>query len=111
MNYQEQPLRVMSIMAHQDDFEFNAGGTFALLRQALGDNVRLCVLTTTTGASGHHTMTAAETVQRRDAEARAAAAMIGAEYHLLKTLDNKPVEDGQFLISRSLLGGLWNAIR
>src|SRR5688500_7359921 len=28
---ERQPLRVMSIMAHQDDFEFNLGGTFALL--------------------------------------------------------------------------------
>lgn len=106
-----QPLRVMSIMAHQDDFEFNAGGTFALLRQTLGDNVRLAVLTTTTGASGHHQMSAAETVARRDREARASAAMIGAEYELLRQLDGSQIADGQFLITRELLGGLWNAIR
>jgi LmbE family N-acetylglucosaminyl deacetylase len=107
----EQPLRVMSIMAHQDDFEFNAGGTFALLRETLGDNVRLCVLTSTTGASGHHLMSATETVARRDREAKASAAMIGAEYELLRKLDGSPIEDGQFLISRNLLGGLWNAVR
>jgi LmbE family N-acetylglucosaminyl deacetylase len=111
MNQPQQPLRVMSIMAHQDDFEFNAGGTFALLRETLGDNVKLCVLTTTTGASGHHQMSAAETVARRDREARASAAMIDAEYELLRKLDGSPIEDGQFLITRELLGGLWNAIR
>lgn len=111
MNQHERPLRVMSIMAHQDDFEFNVGGTFALLRQSLNENVRLCVLTTTTGASGHHRMTAQETVQRRAAEARTAATMIGAEYELLRKLYGKPIEDGQFLINRDLLGGLWNAIR
>jgi LmbE family N-acetylglucosaminyl deacetylase len=111
MNELKQPLRVMSIMAHQDDFEFNAGGTFALLRRTLGDAVKLCVLATTNGASGHHRMTAAETVERRDREARTSVAMIGAEYRLLHTLEGRPVGDGQFLISRDLLGGLWNAIR
>jgi LmbE family N-acetylglucosaminyl deacetylase len=111
MKQSKQPLRVMSIMAHQDDFEFNAGGTFALLRETLGDRVKLGVLTTTNGASGHHLMSAAETVARRDREARASAALIGAEYQCLKTLDGNVVGDGQFLISRNLLGGLWNAIR
>jgi LmbE family N-acetylglucosaminyl deacetylase len=111
MTNPQQPLRVMSVMAHQDDFEFNAGGSFALLSQTLGDDVKLGVLTTTNGASGHHLMTAEETVARRDHEARAAAALIGAEYELLKTLEGKVVGDGQFLISRNLLGGLWNAIR
>jgi LmbE family N-acetylglucosaminyl deacetylase len=111
MNKTLKPLRVMSVMAHQDDFEFNAGGTFALLRETLGENVQLCVLVTTTGASGHHTMTAAQTVARRDKEARASAALIGAEYELLRKLDGEPIEDGQFLINRVLLGGLWNAIR
>jgi len=98
-------------MAHQDDFEFNAGGSFALLRQKLGDGVQLGILTTTNGASGHHFMTGPETVARRDAEARAAAALIGAEYQCLTTLEGTVVGDGQFLISRNLLGGLWNAIR
>ena len=28
-------LKVMSIMAHQDDFEFNAGGLFTLLKKTL----------------------------------------------------------------------------
>jgi LmbE family N-acetylglucosaminyl deacetylase len=106
-----QTLRVMSIMAHQDDFEFNLGGTFALLRQTLGDDVKLQIITTSNGASGHHVMTAEETFKRRVQEATESAALIGADYHCLRTLDGNVVGDGQVLISRNLLGGLWNEIR
>lgn len=105
------PFRVMSIMAHQDDFEFNLGGTFALLRQTLGDNVQLRIITTSNGASGHHQMTAEETFKRRVQEAENSAALVGADYHCLRTLDGNVVGDGQVLISRNLLGGLWNEIR
>lgn len=45
--------RALSIMAHQDDFEFNAGGFFALLKRSHGQRVHLNILTTTRGASGH----------------------------------------------------------
>lgn len=70
------PMRVMAIMAHQDDLEFNAGGTFALLRATWGEDVDLHILATTRGASGHHQMGSEETFRRRDAEARSSAALI-----------------------------------
>lgn len=111
MSTPHQPLRVMSIMAHQDDFEFNAGGSFALLRESLGEAVTFKIIATTSGASGHHRMDAAQTVQRRHEEAEASAALIGAQYERLKTLSGEAVGDGQFLVNRDLLGGLWNAIR
>ena len=38
-------LRVMSVMAHQDDFEFEAAGLFLQLRQYYGDRVKLKILT------------------------------------------------------------------
>lgn len=111
MNIERKPLRVLSVMAHQDDFEFNLGGTFALLRETLGENVQLRVLTTSNGASGHHLMTAEETFARRSREASESAALVGADYRCLRTLDGEVVGDGQVLISRELLGGLWNEIR
>jgi LmbE family N-acetylglucosaminyl deacetylase len=111
MNSDTAPLRVLSVMAHQDDFEFNLGGTFALLRRKLGDGVRLGIVATTNGASGHHVMSAAETAVRREAEALSSAAIIGAQYQRLSTLEGDAVADGQFLVSRSTLGGLWNTIR
>ncbi|KKR04416.1 MAG: hypothetical protein UT30_C0008G0038 [Candidatus Uhrbacteria bacterium GW2011_GWF2_39_13] len=105
-----QEIRLMSIMAHQDDFEFTAAGTFALMRKHYGDKVRIKILTTTRGASGHHQMNTEETFRRRDAEARRSAETIGAEYECLKCLDGNHVE-AQFFPDRNALGGLWNAIR
>jgi LmbE family N-acetylglucosaminyl deacetylase len=103
-------LKVMSIMAHQDDFEFNAGGLFAKLRKKHGDNVKLKVLATTRGASGHHKMSLEETFRRREQEAKNSAAIIDAEYECLTCLDGSHLP-GQVFIDRNLLGGLWNAIR
>ncbi len=103
-------LRVMSIMAHQDDFEFEAAGLFLLLRKHYGADVALKVLTTSTGVSGHHVMTPDETIRRREAEALASAQVVGAEYENLRQLDGTHVA-AQVFCDRNLLGGLWNAIR
>ncbi|MPM76264.1 hypothetical protein SDC9_123261 [bioreactor metagenome] len=103
-------LRVMSVMAHQDDFEFEAAGFFLMLRRHYGDAVELKVLTTSTGVSGHHEMSGDETVRRREAEAMASAALVGAEYENLRQLDGTHVP-AQVFCDRNLLGGLWNAIR
>ena len=100
----------MSIMAHQDDFEFNAGGLFAKLRKQHGDNVKLKILVTTRGATGHHEMSLEETFRRREQEAKNSAALIGAEYECLTCLDGRHLP-GSVFIDANLLGGLWNAIR
>jgi len=103
-------IRVMSVMAHQDDFEFTAGGAFALLRLHYGDRARLRILAVTRGASGHHRMTPEETFFRRDAEARRSAAVLGADYDVMRGLDGHPLV-GQVFLDRNTLGGLWNSIR
>jgi N-acetylglucosamine malate deacetylase 1 len=103
-------LRIMSVLAHQDDFEFNAGGFFALIREHYGDQVELKIVTTSTGASGHHEMDLDATFKRRDKEARKSAAKIGAAYECMHQLDGTHV-DGQVHINRNFLGGLWNVIR
>lgn len=103
-------LRVMSVMAHQDDFEFEAAGFFLLLRQHYGDAVELKILTTSTGVSGHHEMSCDETVRRREAEAQASAALVGAAYENLRQLDGTHIP-AQVFCDRNMLGGLWNAIR
>ncbi len=106
----EHPARILAIMPHADDFEFHVGGTFALLKARYGDAVRLKIVTTSTGASGHHLLNADETFARRLGEARQSAALLGAEYECLMQLDGSHVE-GQVLVNRNLLGGLWNTIR
>ena len=103
-------LKVMSIMAHQDDFEFNAGGLFALLKKHYKNDIKIKILTTTRGASGHHEMDIEETFRRREKEAQNSADLIGAGYECLKCLDGSHLP-GQVFIDRNLLGGLWNAVR
>lgn len=106
----EKQLRVMSIMAHQDDFEFLAAGLFLKLRRHYGARVTLKILTTSTGASGHHELDGDATRLRRDEEARSSAAIVGAEYENLRQLDGTHVP-AQVFCDRNMLGGLWNAIR
>ena len=103
-------LRVMSVMAHQDDFEFEAAGLFLRLREYYGDNVELKVLTTSTGLSGHHIMDTDQTIRVREAEAIASADVVGAQYENLRQLDGSHIP-AQVFCDRNMLGGLWNAIR
>ena len=107
---QARPLNIMSIQAHQDDLEFNAGGTCAMLRKTYGDAVNIRIVATSRGASGHHDMTLEQTFARRHEEATAATDHIGADYECLRRLDGSHVP-AQVLIDRNLLGGLWNTIR
>lgn len=100
----------MSVMAHQDDFEFEAAGLFLKLREHYGDNVELKILTTSTGVSGHHEMGMDATIRRRESEAIASADVVGAEYENLRQLDGTHVP-AQVFCDRNMLGGLWNAIR
>lgn len=106
----ENPARVLSIMPHQDDFEFNAGGTFAALRRKYGDAVEMKVVISSKGSSGHHLMGPDETFFCRMQEAVESATLIGAKAECLTRLDGTHV-DSQVLVDRNLLGGIWNAIR
>jgi LmbE family N-acetylglucosaminyl deacetylase len=82
----EQPLRIIVIGAHPDDADIKAGGTAARWC-ALGHVVRLVSLTN--GRAGHQAMPGPELASRRRAEARAAAATIGATYEVLDHPDGE----------------------
>jgi len=97
-------------MAHQDDFEFTAGGTFALLRNYYKDQLEIKIVATTRGAFGHHEMSPEETFARRGVEAAKSAAVINAKYECLTQLDGAHVP-GALFINENMLGGLWNTIR
>lgn len=72
--------RVLAVHAHPDDLELLAGGTLALLAQGGADIV---MVTATAGEGGSAEHGPEETAEIRIAEARAAAALIGAEYRCL----------------------------
>lgn len=77
-------LRVLAIHAHPDDVEFQCAGTLALLREA-GHHVTIATMTPGDCGSAEHDADAIAAI-RRD-EARASAALIGAEYHCLEFRD------------------------
>jgi LmbE family N-acetylglucosaminyl deacetylase len=85
-----EPLRLMVIGAHPDDADFKAGGLAALYRQ-LGHTVRF--VSVTDGSAGHHRMRGAELAARRRAEAAAAGAALGIEYHVWDNPDGRLVPD------------------
>jgi LmbE family N-acetylglucosaminyl deacetylase len=93
------PLRILIIGAHPDDADFKAGASAAQWC-AGGHTVRLASLTD--GGAGHQTQHGPQLVQRRRAEAQAAAAVIGATYEVLD------VPDGQL---DDRLEYRWNVVR
>jgi LmbE family N-acetylglucosaminyl deacetylase len=80
------PLRLLILGAHPDDADYAAGGTAALYRAA-GHVVKMVSLTN--GAAGHHRQPGAELARRRQAEAAAAGAVIGASYDVLDHPDGE----------------------
>jgi LmbE family N-acetylglucosaminyl deacetylase len=106
----EKPIKVMSIMAHQDDFEFNAGGLFSLLRRKYKNRLQIRLVASSKGSSGHHQMNPEDVFRRRAAEQGESAALLGAGYECLTGLDGEHLS-GQVFPDRNTVGGIWNAIR
>jgi len=77
-------IRVLAIHAHPDDVEFQCAGTLALLREG-GSEVTIATMTPgDCGSAEHDCATIAEI---RRGEARASAALIGADYLCLEFRD------------------------
>ena len=77
-------MRVLAIHAHPDDVEFQCAGTLVLLREA-GCEVTIATMTPGDCGSAEHDCEAIAEIRR--GEARAAAALIGAEYVCLEFRD------------------------
>ena len=78
--------RLLVVGAHPDDPDLKAGGLAALYAR-LGNEVRFLAMTD--GGAGHHELTPERLIERRRAEARAAAAVIGIEYRILNNPDGE----------------------
>lgn len=70
------PERVLVIVAHADDIEFGCGGTVARWTDS-GTHVTYCIVTDNGSGSDDPTMQRATLVATREAEQRAAAAVVG----------------------------------
>ncbi len=73
-----QPERVLLIVAHPDDPEFGAGGTIARWVQG-GANVTFVIVTDGRKGTADNDMTPEKLVALREAEQRAAAAVLGVQ--------------------------------
>jgi LmbE family N-acetylglucosaminyl deacetylase len=82
----ERPRRILALGAHPDDCDIKAGGTAAKWR-SLGHVVKL--VSVCDGRAGHQTDHGPALAERRRAEARAAGAVIGAEYEVLEFPDGE----------------------
>ena len=82
----EHPPSLLVFGAHPDDCEFTAAGLAALYAGAGG---RVCFVSLTNGDAGHQTLAGAELARRRQAEAGAAAAVIGIESRVLDNHDGE----------------------
>ncbi len=82
----EPSLRLLILGAHPDDAEFHAAGTATIYRQ-LGHVVKM--VSVTDGSAGHYRRTREELREIRRREARASAALIGAECEVWEFLDGE----------------------
>jgi LmbE family N-acetylglucosaminyl deacetylase len=100
------PLHILIIGAHPDDCELSSGGTAAKWR-ARGDKVKF--ISITNGDKGHfadeYKADPSKLAERRLKEARAAAAVIGAEFETLN------VRDGEVYVTPELTEKVVRAIR
>jgi len=75
----------IAILAHPDDAEFLCAGTLIRLKNELGWNIHIATMTAGDCGSAEHTPD--EIARIRRAEGKAAAEVIGAEYHCLEIRD------------------------
>ena len=104
-------MKVLSVHAHFDDFEFVAGGTFELWRRKIGKELRARVLVCTDGKAGHHFRPREETGKLRIEEQRKSADIGKYEFELLRLPNGEVPREACLQVSTELLAALWKAIR
>ena len=82
----QKQLRILVFGAHPDDCDIKAGGVAALYA---GQGHKVKFVSVTNGDAGHHEMGGGPLAWRRNAEAQAAAAIVGIEYQLLDNHDGE----------------------
>ena len=94
-------IRVLVFGAHPDDCDIKAGGVAALYVQQ-GHHVKF--VSVTNGDAGHHEMGGGTLAQRRNAEAQAAAKIIGIDYEILDNHDGElmPTLENRYQIIRTI---------
>ena len=94
-------IRLLVFGAHPDDCDIKAGGIAALYTHR-GHSVKF--VSVTNGDAGHHEMGGGPLAKRRNAEAQAAAVIIGIDYELLDNHDGEliPSLENRYQIIRTI---------
>ena len=104
-------MRILSIHAHFDDYEFTAAGTFEMWRRKLGGELRAKVIVCTDGKAGHHFRTREETAGMRLQEQLSSARIGGYEFEQLRYPDGGVPREACLQVDVNLLAALWKSIR
>ena len=104
-------MRILSVHAHFDDFEFVASGLFELWRRELPENLKARVLVCTDGKAGHHFRTREETMKVRIAEQEGSARVGQYDFQLLRYPDGEVPREACLQVTVPLLAALWKAVR
>ncbi|WDE95783.1 PIG-L family deacetylase [Lentisphaera profundi] len=104
-------MKILSIHAHFDDFEFVGLGTFELFRQKHGDCCEMKAIICTDGKAGHHLRSREETGAIRLKEQAQSAKLGDFEFELLTLPDGTSPREGALQTDSNLLAALWKTIR
>jgi len=104
-------MKILSVHAHFDDFEFTAAGTFEMWRRKCGQSLQARVLVCTDGKAGHHRRTREETGRIRLREQQASARIGQFEFQRLRLPGGRPPREACLQVTTGLLASLWKAIR
>ena len=104
-------MKILSVHAHFDDYEFTAAGTFEMWKRKLGGQLRARVIVCTDGKAGHQFRTRDETGKIRLQEQRAAAKIGGYEFEQLRYPNGEVPREACLLATTDLLAALWKAVR
>lgn len=104
-------MRILSIHAHADDYEFAAAGTFEMWRRKLGGALEARALVCTDGKAGHHFRTREETMSIRMREQEASARIGKLEAKFLRYPNGEVPREACLQVTIPLLAALWKEIR
>ena len=104
-------MKLLSVHAHFDDYEFFASGTFELCRRKNSPDFQARVVVCTDGQAGHQFRTRAETGKMRYNEQMASADIGKYELEMLRLPDGTVPREGCVTHTPVTMAAFWKAIR
>ena len=104
-------MKLLSIHAHFDDFEFVGLGSFELFKQTHGELCHTKAIICTDGKAGHQFRSREETGRMRLEEQKRSAEIAGFDFEVLTLPDGSVPREGVLQADANFIAALWHAIR